>query len=324
MIGLGSFGMKRIETISQGPRARVVGVCDPNAAKTARVASNLGAKVQSFDEMLKDPAVDVIDIAVPNRYHAEYAIRSLQAGKTVWCEKPLAPSVEECRAIMDVAKDHNQFVKVGSNVRFFPSILRLKELTVSNIGTPLLFRGYIGNAGQQLAASSWYSKKEMIGGGTLLDNGIHLIDLVRWLLGEIVSCEADVSNRMWHLEGLEDLAVCMFQLSNGAKASIQASWHEWAGYLYLEIYGTDGFIRSDNRFSSAKVVVGNREGIVREYDYSQQSKMSYANELNDFLDCVEKSVEPTPSAYDGYRAVKVVRACYESARVGRAVSCLET
>jgi len=312
-----------MNALASSSRARITSVCDADRSRTEQ-ASKLGARVQSFPEILADPEVEVIEIATPNKYHALQVLAALDAGKFVWCEKPLAPTVEECRTILQAAKEHPRRVKVGSNVRFFPNILKLKELIISSsIGTPLLFRGYIGNAGRHLKENSWYTRQELVGGGTLLDNGVHLVDLIRWLLGEIDSCHAIVSNSMWHLNGLEDLAMCMFHLSGGARASIQSSWHEWSGYLYVEIYGSEGFIRSDNRFSTAKLTVGNREKILQEYDYSHLPPVSYANELNNFIDCHDSSREFEPSAYDGYRVVRVIRACYESALSGNVVDCSE-
>jgi predicted dehydrogenase len=324
VVGLGNFGIKRIEAISESPRARLVCVFDTDISRAENVASSFGAQVQSFDDMLDDPAVRVIDIATPNRYHAEYAISALQAGKVVWCEKPLAPTIEQCRSILELARKLPRRAKVGSMVRFLPNILKLRELMSSTIGTPLFMRGYIGNAGHQLSHSSWYANPQLVGGGALLDLGIHLIDLIRCLIGEIESCQADVSSRMWQLDNLEDFATCILQVTGGARASIQSSWSEWCGYMYVEIYGTDGFIRSDNRGTMAKLTIGNREKIIKEYDYSDLPQVSYTNELNHFIECLEKSREFESSAYDGYRAVRVVRACYESARAGKKVSCVES
>lgn len=322
VVGVGNFGLKRINALKTSTRARAASIFDPNTAKAEKVASDVGAKVQSFDQILDDPEVDVVDIATPNKYHAEYALKTLQAGKVAWCEKPLASTVEQCRAILQAARKHSGKVKVGSTVRFFPNILKLKELS-NSIGTPLFFRGYIGNVGRQLKGSSWYAKRELVGGGALLDLGVHLIDLIRWLLGEIESCYATTSSNVWHLSDLEDLAMCTFQLSSGARASIQASWHEWCGYMYFEIYGTQGFIRSDNRFSTARLTIGNKEKVLNEYDYSSLGQISYANELEHFTDSYFKSRELEPSAYDGYRAVKIVRACYESALSKKAICCIE-
>jgi len=323
VVGLGGFGMKRLKTLAKSPQVRIVSVFDTDRSKAEKVATDFDARPQTFDAIVRDSEIDVIDIASPNKYHAEYVLAGLRAGKFVWCEKPLATTVEEGKRILKTAREYPQKLKVGSNVRFFPNVLKLKELIGSAIGTPMFFRGYIGNAGPILRGTSWQTQRELVGGGTLLDNGVHLIDLIRWLVGEVESCHATLSNNLWRLDGLEDLAICTFELSYGAKASMQSSWGEWVGYMYFEIYGTEGFIRSDNRFGVAKLTVGNRERTLQEYDYTSLSQVSYENELNHFLDRYSQSLEPQPNANDGYRAVRIVSACYESARSGKNVSCLD-
>ena len=118
---------------------------------------------------------------------------------------------------------------------------------------------------------------------------------------------------------IEDNGFGIFEMEGGRTATVQASWTEWAGYMYMEVYGADGFIRIDNRGTTCMTVLGRREGGVTVFDYSEDKISSYAREWDDYARALLDGRQPLPSGRDGLRAVEMAAAVYESARAGKRV-----
>jgi len=216
-------------------------------------------------------------------------------------------------------------LKVGSNVRYFPNVARAIELIRKGyVGKPILFRGWIGNEGLHLLTKNWYTQKDMVGGGTLLDNGVHLIDLIRYILSEIVICSvAKCYNLKWKFKDIEDNALVIYELSNGCIASLHSSWTEKSGYMYFEIHGEEGYIHVDSRWSKATLTYGKSGGEPMYEDFTRCPKMSYDAELEDFVKDYRRGFHPKPTSYDGYRAVKIVFESYRSALLNIPANCFD-
>jgi len=255
-------------------------------------------------------------VSLPNKFHTQTCISALENGKHVFCEKPLAKNPEEALMIVETAIKNNALVKVGSNTRLFPNVQKAKELIENgSIGRLLFLRGWIGNAGKHLK-NSWYSDYEMIGGGTFLDNGCHLLDLTRWFLGEVGECKGYVGTSFWPISPLEDNGLGIFKTLDGKLAFVQSSWTEWSEYMYVEVYGTEGYVRIDNREQSAKTILKQKDGEESVFDYSLENRQSYWLEFQKFLKDIQEARQPLPSGYDGLRVVQMVKGIYESSRTG--------
>lgn len=246
--------------------------------------------------------------------------------KIVFCEKPLAKNPYEAKQMVDAAKRNNVILKTGSNLRFFPSVLKAKELlSQDTIGDLIHFRSWIGNDGEQV--KYWFNDFETTGGGTFLDNGAHLLDLSRMFLGEVEECVGYTQLAYWQDKiQSEDNAYGLFKFHGNKYAFIQSSWTEWLGYMYGELYGKRGYIQLDNRISGNKLTVFNKKEAPQIFDYSSLSPQSpllppasYDYELRDFIKAIKEKKEPRPNGYDGMRAVQMAYAVYESARTGTAV-----
>jgi predicted dehydrogenase len=319
VVGCGRMGLRRISTIRSHPKAelRCVEDYDPGIAK--KVAEEVGCDwCSGWQNAVSRPDVDCVTVSVPNKFHRDVAVAALEAGKHVFCEKPLARNPDEAVAMVEATQRSGSFLKVGSNLRYFPSVLKAKELLDdSKIGKTLFARGWIGHSGWNLG--TWYSDPEIIGGGTLLDNGCHLLDLYRWFLGEVESCVGFASTTLQLAGPLEDNAMAIFKFEGGKMAFLQSSWTEWAGYMYLEIYGTEGFIRIDNRGQNCITTLGAKDGQQKVFDYSQEPPRSYILEFDDYIDAILNNQQPLPSGFDGLRAVQMAHAVYQSALLGREV-----
>jgi len=319
VIGCGRMGMRRIGLIRNCTQATLRCVEDSSGEIAEKVGKQAGCEYcTGWESAVSRPDVDCVVVSVPNKFHRDIVIAALGAGKHVFCEKPLARNPVEARQMVEAAEKSGRFLKIGSNLRYFPSVLKAKELLDANrIGEVLFARGWIGHAGWQIG--TWYSDSEVIGGGTLLDNGCHLLDIYRWFLGEVESCVGFASTTLWPIAPLEDNAMALFRFGGGKTAFLQSSWTEWAGYMYLEVYGTEGLIRIDNRGQDCVATLCTRQGQNSVFDYSKEPPKSYILEFDDYINCIAGGRQPSPSGFDGLRAVQMAHAVYESARRGEEV-----
>jgi predicted dehydrogenase len=321
-IGCGRMGLRRMKSIIDHPDTELICVADSDNDRAKQVAKDTKTEHVIVEDAITRPDLDCVVISVPNKFHPETVVPALENGKHVWCEKPLARNPEEGLQMVKAAIGSGSFLKTGSNLRYFPSVQKAKELLdKAAIGEVLFVRGWIGNAGWQL--KSWYSDSDTIGAGTFLDNGSHLLDIYRWFLGEPVECVGYSSTVHWPISPLEDNAMGVFKFANGRLASLHSSWTEWAEYMYVEIYGKEGYIRIDNRLPSCLTTHGRKDGPAEVFDFSKDPPQSYALEFDDFVKAIRAKRQPQPSGLDGLRAVQMAYGVYESSRSGKSMPLWE-
>jgi predicted dehydrogenase len=319
VIGCGRMGIRRMKAISTHPKTELVCLSDNDVEAARKYSKEMGCDFhQEWEMAVGRRDVDFVVISVPNKLHNPIAVEALNQGKHVWCEKPLARNPEEAKQIVRAAARTGSFLKVGSNLRYFPSVQKAKQLVDSGaIGDILFLRGWVGNAGWP--TKMWFSDAELSGGGTFLDNGCHLLDLARWFMGEARECTGRVSTLHWEISPLEDNGMGIFTFDKGKLAFIHSSWTEWSEYMYMEIYGSTGYIRVDNRGAKCIAVRGGRDGKQDVYDYSDVPAQSHTLEFNDCIQSIEQSMQPLPDGFDGLRAVQMAYGVYESSKSGRSV-----
>lgn len=320
VIGCGRMGSRRMRTIVDHPDTELISAVDVNEDIARESAKRFECNsFCDFKDAINDDDVDCVVVSVPNKFHAMASIAALENGKHVFCEKPLARNPKEAFTIVEAADKNGCFLKTGSNLRCFPSVEKAKELIDEDeIGEILYLRGWVGNSGRHLKGS-WYSNVEMSGGGTFLDNGVHLLDLTRMFLGEIETCFGEIKTLYWPISPLEDNGFGIFHTSNGKMAFIQSSWTEWAGYMYMEIYGSDGSIYVNNRNHQCITTLMERSGEKRIFDYSLLPPQSYEREFEEYVKALLEDRQPLASGFDGMRAVQMAYGVYESSRTKRVV-----
>jgi len=321
VIGCGNMGTKRIKSLMETKEAQLAFIVDNQEGKAERIAKQYGVDFGADPyEAMNKVKPDFVIISTPNKFHAPLAQATLRKNIHVFCEKPLARNPQEATAMVKTAIENKAFLKTGSNLRYFPSVTKAKELLEKNeIGEILFVRGWIGNSGWQLQ-NSWFTDPDLVGGGTLLDNGTHMFDLIRWFTGEVKECLGVISTVHWQVNPLEDVGLCIFKNIHGKYAFIQSSWVDWAGYMYLEIYGKNGYIRIDNRENACITTLGKKNGMKDIFDYSLQPPISYNLELEDFVRSIKLNRQPLPSGYDGLRAVQMAYGVYWSTKTGKTIS----
>jgi predicted dehydrogenase len=247
LVGCGDIGILRAKALVQAPGCQLVATADTDINK-ARASAALAPGAVAFTdwrEAIRRADVDAVIISTPPSLHEEMVIASLESGKHVLCEKPLARSPEECRRMVAAAERTGKRLATGFNYRFYPSFRKAREILDSGVIGELdhirSYGGYTATSHNQ----PWVHDAGTVGGGALRDIGIHLLDLTRDFLGDVATVQGVSSNRVWNYPGCEDNGFALLTSSRGNIAAVHASWTEWRRYQFrVEIYGTRGCVRA--------------------------------------------------------------------------------
>jgi predicted dehydrogenase len=246
LIGCGEIGVLRASALARDAAMRLTAVCDAAVERARDFSERFGGAPESeWRALVARDDVDAVIVSTPPHLHAEMTVGALEAGKHVLCEKPLARTPDECRAMIEAAARTGRFLATGFNYRFYPSILKARELLDSGIiGELDHIRSYTGYSADD-HNHPWLHDVSIMGGGALRDNGIHLLDLTLYFLGEPGEVKGYGTNAVWGFEGCEDNGFALVRGTSGKIATIHASWTEWRGYrLLVELYGERGCIRA--------------------------------------------------------------------------------
>ncbi len=238
IIGCGLIGTKR--ALHVAPH-RVVAVCDLDAPKATALAERVGARVEASPESLcASNDVEIVIVATTHNQLAGLASLALRAGKHVLVEKPGACRPEELDAVRDAAAQASRVICFGYNHRFHPALLQAREIVDSGVLGPLMFiRGRYGHGGRIGYEKEWRADEALSGGGEAIDQGVHLIDLSRWFLGDFPHVQGYAPTYFWDM-AVEDNAFMLLRTASGQAAFLHATWTEWKNMFSMEIYGRDG------------------------------------------------------------------------------------
>ena len=320
VIGCGRMGLRRLDALRAVPGVEIAAACDPEE-EAARAVEGLGIPCpRDWRDALRVPS-EAVFICTPNAFHAPLAVEALRLGRHVFCEKPLAASVEDARAMVEASLESTGTLTVGANLRHFPNVAEALRLNAEEaIGPALFCRAWIGHNGWNRAVP-WYRRRPISGGGTLLDNGSHAFDLARLFMGEIVHCTGftDPPGGGGGEDPVEENAVGIFRDREGRLATVQSSWNEWAGYFEFAAYGTRGYLKLACRESACTLERGGLDGRTELRDYSRLPSRSVEAEVAAYARGLMEGRRAGPGGYDGLRCVRMAFGVYESSRSGAAV-----
>jgi predicted dehydrogenase len=274
LIGAGQIAHYNCENIRAHSQAEVVAVADPSEERAKALQQKYGLARAYTDaaELLRDPDIDAVSIAVPNVFHASYSIASLQAGKHVMLDKPFALNLGEAEAVAKVARETGKVFTVAMNMRFREEAQRARLLIgKGSVGDVYHAKAYWFRRSGIPKLGTWFGQKSLAGGGVLLDIGVHLLDLALYLMDnfepEAVSGATHhtfghrgLGGGNWGLSNVEervsfdveDMATALIKLKGGATVSLEVSWamHQPEPNRHnVEIYGSEaGITAFDSKF----------------------------------------------------------------------------
>jgi predicted dehydrogenase len=317
LVGCGYIGKKRL--LSLDADDVVVGVSDVDAARAREVAAGrTGTRVfRDWEEAVACADVETIIVSTTNDWLAPITRAAVLNGKNVLVEKPGARSREEIRDVIDAARARNVTVQVGFNHRYHPALLKAKEIVASGELGPLMFvRGRYGHGGRVGYDKEWRADPRVSGGGELLDQGSHLIDLARWFLGDFPHVAGYAATMYWNMP-VEDNAFLTLRTEGNRVAWLHVSCSEWKNLFSFEIYGRDGKLAIDGlggsygteRLAFYKMLpqMGPPTTTIWEYPGADAS---WAIEYRRFKTAIREKSRADVSLEDAGAVLEVIRAVY--------------
>lgn len=320
IIGCGLIGAKRAAVLSPG---QLVAVADQVSAKAeALQKKNPGSKVYaSGDSLIRESDAHIIIIATPNNMLAPLATTAISAGKHVLVEKPAALTEDELEPLVELAQTNGVRVRVGFNHRYHPSFRKVRELLDRQVLGPLMFiRARYGHGGRVGYDREWRADPAISGGGELIDQGVHLIDLSRWILGDLQVRAGHAATYFWDMP-VDDNAFMMLQGNDQRMAFLHVSCTEWKNLFSFEIYGRSGKLHVDGlggsygveRLSYYRMLpeMGPPETTIWEYPRGDDS---WAVEWGEFMDDIRLGRDPAAGLPDAIESLKIVAEVYRQSR----------
>jgi predicted dehydrogenase len=265
IIGCGLIGRKRLRSL--GTKDRLIIAADFIQERAQELAAGTaGATFTSeWQEAIERPDVDAVLIATTNQWLAPITLAAIHAGKHVLVEKPGARNAAELQPVMAAAESSGVCVQIGFNHRYHPAFQKARKIVDSGALGPLYFiRGRYGHGGRLGYEREWRAVPEISGGGELLDQGVHLIDLARWFLGPFSHTEGFTHTYFWDMP-VEDNGFLLLRTAQHQVAHLHASCTEWKNHFSFEIYGRDGKLHIEG--------LGGSYGVERLYFYKMLPQM---------------------------------------------------
>jgi predicted dehydrogenase len=316
--GCGLIGQRRAQNLAG---ARLVHCTDTDPARARALAASSPGCTAGADwrAMLDSREIDAIIVATPPDVQADIVRAAVNSGKHVLVEKPAAQNVDELLGLTQLAR--KVCVRVGFNHRYHRAFLQARQLVDSGVLGPLLFvRARYGHGGRPGYEKEWRAQPRRSGGGELIDQGVHLIDLARWFLGEFVEVHGFAHTYYWDMP-VEDNGFMLLKTATQQVAFLHASCTEWKNLFSWELCGRDGKLQVDGLGGSYGVErltwyrmlpqMGPPETTIWEYPMADNS---WAVEMGEFIEDVRRGREPSVGLNDALAALRVVAKIYAEVR----------
>ncbi len=323
IIGCGGIGVRRATALQGIEGASLVTGVDVSEEAARGFGERFGCEWGTdWEAAVSRDDVELVIVAAANDAHAPVSIGAMEAGKHVLCEKPLARNPDECRRMVETARRSGVKLKTGFNHRYSHQTWKARELFEEGAIGPIIFvRGRTGHGQGEALSKRWFGDFARSGGGTFLDNGVHLLDLSRWFMGDFVQAQGVVHTHLPALGQCEDNGFGIYRTEDGRVCQLQSSWTQWRGYLFLELFGESGSLLINYDDQTCTLVRRGAEATV--YQFAGLPDRSWEREIREIIEAARDGREPLANGYDGWQAVKMAYAVYESSRTGRVVDLRE-
>jgi predicted dehydrogenase len=336
LVGAGNISETHARALSEIPGVAIAGVYAPTRQHAERVAAEHGSRAfDTLDRLLDHRPLDIVVIGSPSGCHAEHGIEAAKRGLHVLVEKPLDVTVAHGQALVDAAARSGVTLGVIFQDRLKPDVQRMKALVdTGRLGTPILADARVKwyRSPDYYGGSRWRGTRALDGGGALMNQGVHTVDLLLWLFGPVRRVFGRTATRLHRIE-VEDTAVAVLEFANGAVGTIEAATSAYPGYpRRLELTGSDGtmVLDGDNLALDLRPGSAGQRIDVRASPPSGSTPASATSPVvadasahrrvfEDFIRAVRTRASPCCDGRDGLRSVQAIEAIYESARSNRAV-----
>lgn len=337
VLGLG-VGMAHVESALNYEKCKLVAVCDLVQSKVKAVCyANPGVTgYLDFEDLLKDERVDIVSVCLPSGMHADFAIRLMEAGKHVLIEKPMDIVPEQVLRIEEArirtGKKVGGIYQNRNNAVMTPLKEAIDSGKLGKIFLGTFAVKWLREKAYFEGAHSWHGTWAMDGGGSLINQAIHTLDIMQWLMGKPVSVTSRMSVNDHNIES-EDLTASVFTFENGATATFVSTTCCYPGLSTdIQVYGTDGSVEIDGDKLKLWKVKGydecDEEDMLDRYGrgnriacaYEPGRKYGHATQVEDIVDAVIEDRDPQIMPLEAIKAVKLIEAVYTSARTGKTVN----
>jgi predicted dehydrogenase len=318
IIGCGLIGKKRLNGLPAGSKLAVA--CDTNLAHAEELVklAGTGRACADYNVAVTDPQVEAVVVATINSELAPISAAAIRAGKHVIVEKPAGISVRQLDELIALEKRHGVCVRVGFNHRYHPAFQKAREIFESGVMGELMFlRARYGHGGRIGYDQEWRADPKLSGGGELIDQGIHLIDLAGWFLGELPQVDGHAATYFWKMP-VDDNAFLNLQTAKGQTAWLHVSCTEWKNLFSFEIYGRHAKLAIEG--------LGGSYGVEKLYHYQMKPEMgipdtkvyefpgadeSWKIEMTKFEEDVQLKRTPDAGLAEARAALQIVEIIYE-------------
>jgi UDP-N-acetyl-2-amino-2-deoxyglucuronate dehydrogenase len=334
IVGAGTISDIHAQAIKVIPDANLIGLYTLNPQKSQAFAGKNSCKsYESLEDLVSDPAIDIVCICTPSGLHLDPAIKCIEAGKHVVIEKPLEVSLERCDAIIAAAEKAGVKTAVIFPSRFYEASRQIKKAIVENRFGNLVFGdAYVkwSRSEAYYQSAAWRGTWQLDGGGALMNQGIHSVDLLQWYMGDVASVQSVITNIKHKTIEVEDTVVSTLHFVNGALGVIQCSTAVFPGALKrVEIMGTTGTAileesniikwQFEKEVGDDDIIRNLSAGTVSHGGVSNPGDISFyghQKQLEDMISSIRLDKKTMIDAKDGRKSVAIVLAIYESARKG--------
>jgi predicted dehydrogenase len=316
LVGCGLIGQKRAKAIRPARLVACADVCLERAQALAKTAPGAMA-TSDWRAVLELADVDVVIVATTNDALAEVSLAALDAGRQVLVEKPAARNTRELEAVIEASRRTGRLVRVGFNHRYHPALLKARELYKAGaLGEMMFVRGRYGHGGRIGYDQEWRANPALSGGGELMDQGVHLIDLARWFLGDFSEVTGFAHTFFWQMP-VDDNGFMLLKTPQQQTAFLHVSCTEWKNLFSLEIYGRNAKLHVEGlggsygveRLAFYKMLpdMGPPETTIWEYPMGDNS---WQLEFSEFLQDIRLGRMPSANLADARAALAVVEKIY--------------
>ena len=318
IIGYGKMGQIRHQVISAFEDVQVQSIYDPEIVDTKI------EKAQNSDQIIENPEIDAVFTCTPNYLNKPLTIQSLKAGKHVFCEKPPAFTAKDIEEIRAVEKESGKVLMYGFNHRHHASIKYMKKLVDDKeFGKILWMRGRYGKSVDETFYDNWRAKKELAGGGILIDQGIHMLDLFLHLGGNFDNVHASVSNLYWNLSVEDNVFATLENTKTGLAASLHSTMTQWRHLVSLEVFLEKGYLvlnglkTSSNSYGEEILTIAKNRSTAPVATWKDEKNITYhtdeswESELTEFFSAIKSNREvKLGNSSDALKLMKIVDKIY--------------